>query len=90
MWQLSKQYFHSTLVANSLLRAFGARLGYDCHVDGITGGFGALRVILYSRPWAPFAVYAAASQRTPSFVQSLERPAKTSQQPQLAVSTAAL
>jgi hypothetical protein len=36
MWQLSKQYFHSTLVANSLLRAFGAKLGYDSHVDGIT------------------------------------------------------
>jgi hypothetical protein len=40
MWQLSKQYFHSTLVANSLLRAFGAKLGYDSHVDGITGGLG--------------------------------------------------
>jgi hypothetical protein len=38
MWMLSKQYFHSTLVANSLLRAFGAKLGYDSHVDGITGG----------------------------------------------------
>ncbi|KAI3432787.1 hypothetical protein D9Q98_010372 [Chlorella vulgaris] len=36
MWMLSKQYFHSTLVANSLLRAFGAKLGYDSHVDGIT------------------------------------------------------
>lgn len=48
MWVQAKAYFHSTAVANPLLRLLGAKLGCDVHVDGITG-----------RSWGPHDCRAA-------------------------------